>query len=104
MSILKTEVIQNGEDFLTVPAELSPSWRLFYKGPLPKRSGDLQWRLLHCALPTNSHISKFNLNVSPSCNFCSLPESVFHVFTECFRLSPLFTLIEGLLGNLGFVF
>ncbi len=49
--------------FLTVPAELSPSWRLFYKGPLPKRSGDLQWRLLHCALPTNSHISKFNLNV-----------------------------------------
>ncbi len=90
--------------FLTVPAELSPSWRLFYKGPLPKRSGDLQWRLLHCALPTNSHISKFNLNVSPSCIFCSLPESVFHVFTECFRLAPLFTLIEGLLGNLGFVF
>ncbi len=90
--------------FLTVPAELSPSWRLFYKGPLPKRSGDLQWRLLHCALPTNSHISKFNLNVSPSCIFCSLPESVFHVFTECFRLGPLFTLIEGLLGNLGFVF
>lgn len=24
-------------EFLTVPADLSPSWRLFYKGPLPKR-------------------------------------------------------------------
>ncbi len=91
-------------EFLTVPAELSPSWRILYKGPLPKRSGDLQWRLLHCTLPTNSHVSKFNLNVSPSCYFCSSSESVFHAFTECFRLAPMFTLLERLIGGLGFVF
>lgn len=36
--------------------------------------------------------------------FCSLPESVFHVFTECSRLVPLFMLLERLFGNLGFVF
>lgn len=57
---------------------------------LLKRSGDLQWKLLHCALPTNSHVCKFNLNLLPSCIFFSLPESVFHVFTECSRLVPLF--------------
>lgn len=40
-----------------------------------------------------------------SCSFCSLPLfHIYHIFTQCFRLAPLFTLIEGLLGNLGFVF
>ncbi len=36
--------------------------------------------------------------------FLFITRICFHVFTECFRLGPLFTLIEGLLGNLGFVF
>lgn len=30
-----------------------------------KRSGDLQWRILHCVLATNVFVSKFNLNVLP---------------------------------------
>ncbi len=62
------EYITKWRGFLTVPAELSPSWRLFYKGPLPKRSGDLQWRLRHCALPTNSHISKSD---KPNCRLAA---------------------------------
>lgn len=101
---IKDRDVTKWREFLTVPAPLSPSWRLFYKGPLPKRSGDLQWRLLHCALPPNSHVSKFNLNVLPFCFFCSLPESVFHAFTECSRLVPLFMLLERLLGSLGLAF
>ena len=38
---------------LSVPEGVRPSWRLLYKSPLPKRSGDLQWRILHCIVPTN---------------------------------------------------
>ena len=31
------------EGFITA----SKNWRLLYKSPLPKRSGDLQWRIIH---------------------------------------------------------
>jgi hypothetical protein len=33
-------------------------WRGLYKPPVPKRSGDLQWRILHGALATNSWLAR----------------------------------------------
>lgn len=68
---------------LTVADDISPSWRLFYKSPLPKRSGDLQWRIVHCVIATNAFVSKLNLNVLPLCHACNSHETVFHVFIEC---------------------
>lgn len=96
-------VILNGEKF-PVDEKIVPSWRLFYKGPLPKHSGDLQWRIVHCVLATNLFVSKFNLDVLPLCNFCNSHETVFHVFIDCPRLELLFVLLENIIGQLGFAF
>lgn len=91
---------------LSVVDNIFPSWRLFYKSPLPKRSGDLQWRILHCVLATNvfSMYCLFHSNVLPFCHFCNGHDTVFHVFNECPRLEPLFALLEGILIGLDFVF
>ncbi|TDH15533.1 hypothetical protein EPR50_G00032420 [Perca flavescens] len=42
----------------------TPVWRVLYKPPLNKRSGDLQWRILHGALAVNVFLSKINPTVS----------------------------------------
>lgn len=55
-----------------VPSDCRPVWRVFYKGPLSKRVGDLQWRILQGALAVNSFISKINSTVSMECPFCQL--------------------------------
>lgn len=89
---------------LAVTDYIFPSWRLFYKSPLPKHSGDFQWRILHCVLATNVFVSKMNLNVLPFCHFCNNLEMVFHVFIECSRLVPLFALLEMISVGLGFDF
>ena len=87
-----------------VPPNLSPTWWLLYKPPISKRVGDMQWRVLHLAIPTNHFVSRFNLDVMPTCPFCPAPETVFHFFTECSRLLPLFSLLQTLLRELGFLF
>ncbi|KAF4070274.1 hypothetical protein AMELA_G00293290 [Ameiurus melas] len=53
---------------LSTPPSQSPTWRVLYKRPLPKRSGDLQWRVLHSAMPTNTFLFKCNLTDSPLCS------------------------------------
>lgn len=88
--------------WLSISEEVCPSWRLLYKPPISKRCGDLQWRLLHCVVASNSFISKLDDTVSPECPFCKAPDSVFHMFSECFRLSPLFELLEKIIVKLGF--
>ena len=70
-----------------------PQWRVLYKQPLNKRTADLQWRILHGAIATNAFISVLNPDVSVQCPFCCLRETVFHVFTECKRLTVFFTLL-----------
>lgn len=82
-------------EYIKIPDNVNPSWRL---------SGGFQWRTLHCVLATNKFVSKFNLNVSPLCMFCSESETVFHVFIECSRLIPLFALLGRVLENLGYLF
>ncbi len=74
---------------LLVPDEQLPSWHLFYKSPLPKRSGDIQWRILHGALATNTFLYKCNFTTSSVCTFCNIPDTVFHIFSNCYRIIPL---------------
>ncbi|KAJ4923422.1 hypothetical protein JOQ06_021421, partial [Pogonophryne albipinna] len=63
---------------LNVPGGCEPVWRLFYKPPLNKRSGDLQWRFLHGALGVNAFVSKINPTVSSECPFCTHRETITH--------------------------
>lgn len=67
---------------LKVQDDWKPVWRLFYKPPLNKRSGDLQWRILQGALAVNSFVSKINPTISTKCPFCQEPETVFHCFLD----------------------
>ncbi len=69
--------------------------------PVSKRCGDLQWRVLHCAIASNSLVSKFNESVL-LCPFCNAHDTVFHMFFECSRLGSLFAILERLIIKLGF--
>jgi len=89
---------------LSLTENKSPSWRLLYKNPLPKRSGDLQWRILHCALPTKVFLFKCEYSDSSFCNLCNEPDTVFHVFCECCKLSPLLSVLDRILSSLGIIF
>ncbi|KAK0145749.1 Transposon TX1 uncharacterized protein [Merluccius polli] len=72
----------------------APVWRLLYKPPLNKRTGDLQWRILQGALAVNVFISKVNPTVSESCPFCDKPETLVHCYLDCYRLRFLFHVLK----------
>ncbi|KAI3374068.1 hypothetical protein L3Q82_022640, partial [Scortum barcoo] len=84
--------------------EPSPQWRILYKPPLKKRTGDLQWRILHGAIASNAFISVLNPVVSSRCPFCERHETVYHVFTECQRLTELFALLTSVFSLFGVAF
>ena len=73
--------------------EADPQWRVLYKPPLKKWTADLQWRILHGAVASNAFISVLNPAVFNTCPFCCLRETVYHVFTECKRLTSFFSLL-----------
>lgn len=89
---------------LSVPVDEVPAWRVLYKLPLPKRSGDLQWRVLHGIFATNRYLSRVEPGVSVQCPFCPAEETVFHLFVDCPRLQPFFLFLENLLASLGVTF
>ncbi len=71
----KNKIDTKWRSHLLVPDVQLPSWHLFYKSPLPKRSGDIQWSILHCALATHNFLYKYNLNTSLVCKLCNVPVS-----------------------------
>ena len=73
--------------------EVAPHWRVLYKPPLRKRTGDLQWRVLHGAIASNAFTSIINPAVSNQCPFCNTRETTFHIFSDCERLTTLFSLL-----------
>ena len=76
--------------------EMKPGWRVLYKLPSKKRTGDLQWRILHGAVAMNAFISVINPTVTNECPFCGKVENVFHCFLECERNEALFSVLETL--------
>ena len=66
----------------------------FYKSLLKKRTGDLQWRILHGAIAINALISVIKPTVLSGCPFCGKVQTVFHSFYECQRLWKLFDVLE----------
>lgn len=90
--------------FLGAGQSAAPSWRTLYKSPIPKRAGDLQWRILHCAMATKVFLARLGGGVSNLCTSCNVPDSVFHVFSECVKLSPLFCTLTRVCARFGFIF
>ena len=75
-------------------------WRVIYKSPLTKITGDLQWWILHGAIAVV--IAKIKPEISDKCPFCAGRETTYHCFMECNRLSPSFcmlSLLFSLNGN-----
>uniref|UniRef100_A0AAQ4RMD0 Reverse transcriptase domain-containing protein n=1 Tax=Gasterosteus aculeatus aculeatus TaxID=481459 RepID=A0AAQ4RMD0_GASAC len=81
-----------------------PQWRILYKPPLKKRTADLQWRILHGAVASNAFISVINPTVLSKCPFCDLRETIYHVFTECKRLTSFFSLLTSVFSLFNVVF
>jgi len=77
-------------------APSEPEWKSMYYTPITKRSGDLQWRLAHEALPTNIFVNRVDVTVSVLCPFCNTTEDVFHGYVDCIRLSALFLLLKNI--------
>lgn len=71
---------------------IKPEWRSLYKPPLTKRTGDLQWKIIHGAVAVNAFVSVLNPEVDSG--FCSTRETIFHVFMNCCRLQPLFEVVS----------
>lgn len=65
-------------------------WRSLYKPPGNKRTGDLQWRIVHGAIATNRYLVHLDPNTGDACPFCSQSETIFHLFVQCPRLEALF--------------
>ena len=91
-------------DKLGIDDKTKPVWRVFYKSPLTKRTGDLQWRILHGAIAVNAIVSVMNPTICDTCPFCTERETIYHCFMECNRLSSLFCLLSHLLFSFGIVF
>lgn len=79
-------------------------WRVFYKPPLEKRMGDLQWRILHGAFAVNAFVNVINSDVSQGCPVCKKKETIFHCFMECTRLNDVFSCLNILFNDLGEIF
>lgn len=84
---------------LAIEEGVKPVWRVLYKPPLMKRVGDLQWRILHGVVAVNAFISVINSNVDDKCVFCGHRETVFHCYSECERLMPLFDILSQVFLN-----
>ena len=69
--------------------------------PLKKRTGELQWRILHGAIATSAFLSVLNHS---ECPFCGLTENIFHVFTQCRRFAEMFNVLTRVFNLFGVQF
>ena len=58
-------------------------WKGLYKLSVPKRSGNLQWKVLHGDLATSSWLARVDPGVGQGRPFCVMNETVHHVFSVC---------------------
>ena len=72
-------------------------WHVMYNEPIVKRSGDLQWRVAH-------NISPCNVSSHRMCPVCDTPETGFHSFVECSRLTPFLKILSRIIQGLGLFF
>lgn len=73
---------------------------MLYKPPLPKRTGDLQWRIAHGALATNRFLSRLDPGVGEGCPHCGETETIVHIFSDCDRITSVFGLLQRVSAKL----
>lgn len=73
-------------------------WRSLYKMPIDKRTGDLQWRIVHGAIATNKHVAHLDSIQGKECPFCIQDETLVHL--SCGRLGVLYNLLKQWYLNL----
>ncbi len=95
IKVLNGKVDTPWHDFLKLDESTKPEWRALYKPLLTKSTGDLRWRILHGAVVINAFISVLNPEVASVCPFYSNRETIFHAFTNCCRLQPLFLVVSN---------
>ena len=81
-----------------------PLWPVMYTLPIYGLLADIQWRLAHWALPSNTLVHHFNNSVQVTCPFCEHKEDLFHAYVQCIRLKPLFSLLSDYFCKLSFPF
>ncbi|KAJ8362758.1 hypothetical protein SKAU_G00115890, partial [Synaphobranchus kaupii] len=86
--------ISKWTDLLGPDSSPKGSWRVLYKVPIDKKSGDLQWRIVHGALATNRHKAHLDPTVGEGCAFCGASETVFHAFIQCARLEGVLHIVR----------
>ncbi len=91
-------------DFFGAVSSPRGCWRSLYKRPIDKRTGDLQWRIVHGAIATNRYVVHIDPSVGVGCPFCIEVETVFHLFVQCTRLNELFTLLSQWFFGIGEAF
>jgi len=91
-------------NILNLAVDEKPQWRALYKSPLVKKTGDLQWRVLHGAIAVNAFVSLINSEVTEGCPFCLEKETIFHAFMYCERLKPLFDILRKFFDSFDEVF
>lgn len=101
---LETAKESKWQEFFGPGTSPKGSWRSLYKLPIEKRSGDLQWRVVHGIIATNRYRAHIDPQVGVGCPFCGEEETVFHLFLQCHRLQVMFSNLEEWCQSFGEVF
>ena len=70
-------------------------WRSLYKPPVDKRTGDLQWRIVHGDIATYRYLVHLDPGTGDDCPFCSQTETIYHLFIQCSRLARLYRQLKS---------
>lgn len=65
VKVFNRKVLHNRSDtpwhnVIGLSKDFRPQWRALYNPPLPKRAGDMHWRILHGVIAVNAFISVIN--------------------------------------------
>ena len=100
---LSTPAPCNWSTVLPHPPPFCPNWECYCNLPVAIHA-DLQWRITHWVLPTNSLLHQFSQIFHKQCLFCGQIETVLHVYVGWNSLTPLLRSLKILFARLSFVF
>lgn len=75
-------------------------WSSIYKPPIPKKEGDIQFRLMHNFLPSLPVLHHLNPDISRTCGWCGEEGTIIHLFILCPSIQPALNLLHALLTRL----
>lgn len=74
---------------------LTDFWRQVHKRPLDRKIADLDWKIIHSALPTAAKLSKWKIIPNSICRSCKKQtENTKHIFYDCCHAQTLWQHIE----------